>query len=145
MTCTFYFTRFCIFPPRLLRPFCPRVFTLADHWNIFVKLRHQTYSAISFQKFSNNCILISGMPVSWKIKDFWFWPVFNKIFRFFYNNWIFLFLDTSQGLFSEYVVLYGEAIFNKLHRSKNQKKYFLCKFFFFCFSPIRQALLWLLN
>ena len=69
--------------PELLRPFCPRVFTLADHWNIFVKLRHQTYSAISFQKFSNNCILISGMPVSWKIKDFWFWPVFNKIFRFF--------------------------------------------------------------
>ena len=66
-----------ILPTELFRLFCPWTVPFANHSISFIKVRCFTWSAIRFKNFLKSCTWIYGMPISWKIYDFSFWPVFN--------------------------------------------------------------------
>ena len=117
-----------IFPPELLRPFHPRAVPLADHPFIFVKPRHQNWRAVTFWKFSNSRILISGMPIPQKIYDSSSWLVFNppnKCSWHFATAEAFNSRNISRCTFRIYkyiyIVLYGYNLFS-------------------VFSPIRESI-----
>ena len=97
----------------LLRSFYPRE-VFANHSNIFVKPRHNTWSAFWFLKFSNSCIMISWMPISQKIWEYSFWLVLNtpEIFSgLFITVESFISRHISSCALSEYMVLYSCKLF----------------------------------
>ena len=99
-----------IFSPELFRVFRPRTVPFASHSKVFVKLMHQTCSAIRFWKFSNSCTKTSGTPVSWKIQDFLFWLGFNaskKLSGYFTIVEYIIARYISSCIFRIYIVLYG--------------------------------------
>ena len=107
---------FAYFTPELFRLFCPRTIPFANHSKLFVKVRHQIWSAIRFWKFLNNRTWIFGMPISWKIQDFSFWPGFNasKKFSGYFGVAAYVIFRHSHlyvYTFRIYLVLYGYKLF----------------------------------
>ena len=91
---------------QILEFFLPECRRIKTPYATHIKTRHETWSSISFLKCSNSCTLISGMPISRKIWDFWFWPrILQKLNLLFLDSFWHFFVFFSLKIFVSFSFL----------------------------------------
>ena len=107
--CIFHFFEFLyIFAAKLLRPFYPKTVPFPSHSFFYSEAKTFNLKCYQVLKVFSSSTMISKMPISWKIQDFSFWPVFNasKKFQNFLQQSKLFFLDRFPVVLSEYIQFY---------------------------------------